>query len=312
MHRTLVDAVDEVLGRAAFFSESHAVKGLLALDRLATRYALPDQQIHDLLEVNQLLHAPRIDGLLSDSVHWNAASIDDRRLRGMLDGPVFPMAYVAAVEWARRRGLRDLVDAYRSAAARNVDFLGHAWTIWCSFLELLPEITGERQQALFAERFAELVAVQLRAPAPLSLPPVDPQPLQDDVAVRLLALAHPGYLAHTAVTMAYVVRHGARLEERERKNAIHVVHRMAASHELPSYAYHPARYEGPVDGPTFERVVREGLENGPREVHTLTALDALHDLWALGDEPTQRGTLAVAIYLRDLRVERLVGGERKE
>jgi hypothetical protein len=227
---------------------------------------------------------------------------------------VFPIAYVAAVEWTKRRGVRDLVDAYRAAAARNLDFLGHAWTIWASFYELLPFFeeghASEEARVLFSERFAELVAVQLAAPGPKKLPPIDP-PKGDDVATRLLALKHPGYLAHTAISAAYLYRHRGLLDEATWNDAMHVVHRMAASHETSTWGGTRDRYDGPIDDATFERVTREALVRGPREVHTVTALDALHDLWALGDEATKRGVLGVATWLRDMEFVRAGSGERK-
>lgn len=305
-------AVPAALARVAFFSETHSVKGLLALDRLAARYALHDASIGSLLELNQLLATPRVEGLLSDACRWDASTIDEKRIRSMVDLPVFPIAYLAAVEWVRRRGIRDLVDTYRGAAARNLDFLGHAWTIWCSFHELVRHVSTDHERALFAERFAELVAVQLCKPRPEKLPPIDPPATNDDVAVRLLSLRHPGYLAHTTITAAYLYRHRALLDAAEWRSAMHVVHRMAASHETSTYAGTLPSYDGPVDEATFGRVVREALEHGPREVHTLTALDALHDLWALGDEATRRGTIAVATYLRDLDFQRAASGERKK
>lgn len=311
----LREALVPVLSRVAFFSETHSIKGLLALDRLAQRYDLSDEELRTLLDLNQLLATPRAFGPLSAQCDQDGAVLEDKRIRAHLDLPVFPIAYVAAVEWCKRRGPRDLVDAYRAAAARNIDFLGHAWTIWASFYELLPVLENDAREdalahTLFAERFAELVAVQLAAPGPKKLPPVDPPRTDDDVAIRLLALKHPGYLAHTSISAAYLYRHRDLVDRDAWTSAMHVVHRMAASHETSTWAGTMDPYEGPVDDATFARVTREALERGPREVHTVTALDALHDLWSLDDEPTKRGVLAVATWLRDMEFVRAGSGER--
>jgi hypothetical protein len=295
-------ALRRVLSRAAFFSESHAPKGLLALDRLARRYALPEARVKDMLDYNQLLGAPAVDGPIAAHLTWDAGALEDKRIRAHLDAAVFPMAYLSAVEWARRHGPEHLVDAFRGRAARLGD-MGHAFTIWCSFRELVPHLTNDAERALFAERFAELVSTQLR-PKPQEPPPLETP--HDDAKVIRLAIERCGYFAHTAITAAYVLRHRALLDEADKKRAMSVIAGVAQAQ-----AAAVAEWDGDASPPKFEELVRQALDEGPREVHTLTALDAAHVLFASEDEATRRLAMGLVVYIRDLDLRRDPSGERK-
>lgn len=112
-------SLEACLRRTAFFAETHAIKGWLSARRLAARFAaLRGGPLEDLEQWNYLLAAPEVDGLLGARVRWHRASIADRRLRFMVRGAVFPMAYVAAVELAHRQGLAALFQADADLALR--------------------------------------------------------------------------------------------------------------------------------------------------------------------------------------------------
>jgi hypothetical protein len=100
----MVALLSDVLERGAFFGETHSIKGWLAAKRLAARFPALLPLIGDLGQWNQLLSAPRVTGLLSEHVQWDTASAESRRLRLMISGAVFPVAYAAACELVRREG----------------------------------------------------------------------------------------------------------------------------------------------------------------------------------------------------------------
>ena len=136
------------------------------------------------------------------------AALEEERLFAMLRDAVFPMAYVAAVELARRQGLEGLLRSDDERALRRLGNLGHAFTVHKSFREVVPHLESDEERDLCAERYAELVASQLTendasnddGELALDAPPVDER------AVIERVLAYPGYLGHTLITLGYLLR----------------------------------------------------------------------------------------------------------
>jgi hypothetical protein len=345
----LDEALEPTLKRLAFFAETHAPKGLYALDRLARRLGLPAERCEELLQVNQLLDTPAVEGLLSERVGgFDAAALSEGRVRALVDGAVFPLAYIAAVEWTRRRGLRDLIESYREVALARLSGLGHAWSIWCSFHELLPELerrADPQLDALCAERFAELVASQLATPA--SWPEGDEGDElgqadgSDDADPAALDLANiddadfddadfdgpepqlqglleavcctPGFFGHSLITLAWVLRAEPLLSAAERRFALERATAIAtddSSFEATLEVEAPGDPERAISEDEYHAALTRLLDEGPKEVHTLTFADATTELWRVADGPRRTWLLAAIEGLRSWKLRREPSGER--
>jgi hypothetical protein len=295
---TFEDALVQSLLRTALFAETHAIKGVLAADRLARRCgALPATFFEDAVGRWQILPSPRVLGPLRPHVVWDEP-LDDSRIAGAIGRAVFPLAYEAASLWVERRGLADLVARYRRRAIARLGNLGHSWTIWCSFLEVLPRLASRADELLCAERFVELVAAQLAHNDPTS-PGPDDEPLDgpaaDDATTLDLVLGRPGFFAHTLITFAYVCRHRDQLDAAERQWATARVRAMCAGGggaggaalETPPPSGHAS------DADVEAAAIRLALD-GPREVHAITVADAAFDVAAVAS-PEQKAHLVAVL-----------------
>lgn len=332
LYPCLDEALEPALSRLAFFAETHAPKGLLALDRLARRLELSAERCEELLQVNQLLATPAVDGLLSAQVEQlDPRSLSEGRVRALVDGAVFPLAYVAAVEWVRRHGLRDLIESYREVALARLSGLGHAWSVWQSFHQLLPLLERRADatlDALCAERFAELVASQLATPAGWSEAGEADDELHDDdldeensfdgPEPQLQGLLEavcctPGFFGHSLITLAWVLRAEPLLSAAERRFALERATAIAtddSSFEASLEVAAPGDPERVIDEAEYHAALVRLLDEGPAEVHTLTFADATTELWRVADGPRRTWLLAAIEGLRRWKLERDPTGER--
>ncbi len=303
----LAEALEAVLHRTAFFAEPHGVKALLAIDRVANRHSLDDSVVTRALGIRQLLDGPRVDGLMSDHVTVPFPELRQSTLVAMVEEAVFPAAYGAAVEWEKRTGIEAFLLHFQPWARSRFLYLGHGWTIWCSFLEALPHLKTPHQRSLLAERMTELIAAQRNPPLEQSID------TPEEAEALLDALLHPGFYGHTAITAGYLLRHQAGFETEEWNTALRGLRHMAqnsSSWGSPLEITSALETVDLTESALRIRVLR-ALEEAPGEVHTWTLLDALHDLWDAGAPNIQRAVLRLADWLADLRIERLDTGERK-
>ncbi|MEW5851051.1 MAG: hypothetical protein AB2A00_19850 [Myxococcota bacterium] len=309
-------AIHEALQRVAFFSESHALKGVLAAQRLRERHPqLRRDFFDDAMGWLGTLASPRVAGLLHRQVHCEQ-DLSERRERALVSAGVFPMSYLAATRWARRTGLEEMVGYYRRPAVARVGYLGHAFTIWCAFLEALPHIHGEEDTLLFAERFAELVASQLVSNDVVELDGKEPLdgPEIDEGVVLDACLRRPGFYAHALITLAYLHRHRALLSDGEWRYALARVRGMTATthgEAAMDLAVPAPPSRAPYDETSALDVVVTFLRRGPREVHTLTVADAVPDLWRVAAPAQRAHLLEVLRVLTAWQPERSASGERK-
>jgi hypothetical protein len=303
----LAEALTAVLHRTAFFAEAHAVKALLSIGRVADRHGLDDSVVAEALGIRQLLDAPAVEGLISRHVGLDFSSLDRQRLAYMTNESVFPAAYGAAVEWEGREGIEAFLAHFQPWAIARFRYLGHGWTIWCSFVEIAAHLETPLQRSLLAERMAELIAVQRHPPPALD----GDTPEEKDALIA--ALLHPGFYGHTAITAGYMLRHRARFETDEWNRALRGLLHMAQnsrSWDAPLEITLALENTELSESVLQSRVLR-GIDQAPGEVHTWTLLDALHDLWDTGSPDIQRAVLRLADWLADLRIERTETGERK-
>jgi len=294
------DALAQSLLRTALFAETHSIKGVLAADRLAKRcQGLPASFFGDSVALFQVLSSPRVSGPLRGHIVWDEP-LDDGRIEGTIGRAVFPLAYEAASLWVERRGLSDLVMRYRRRAVARISHLGHAWTIWCSFCEVLTHLPSRADQLLCAERFVELVAAQLSHNDP-SRPGPDEEvldgPPANGVATLDAALHQPGFFGHTLTTLGYLYRHRDKLDEAEWRWAIARVDSMAAHAGGADGAAiatpAPDASASASDADVEAAAVRLVLE-GPREVHAITLADSAFDLAAVAT-PRQKAHLVAVL-----------------
>jgi hypothetical protein len=290
-------ALSESLLRTALFAETHAIKGVLAADRLVQRCAaLPPSFFADALALFQMLPSPRVAGPLRQHVAWDQP-IDDRKMEGAILRAVFPLAYEASALWVERRGLPDLVARYRRAAVARLGHLGHSFTIWCSFHEVLPRLASRADELVCAERFVELVAAQLSHNDP-TRPGPDVEPLDspptDDAETLDLALAHPGFFAHTLITLAYVHRHRGLLSAAEQRWAMARVRTMTFTGRAAGASIATRAPAGVATDREVEDAIVGLARFGPPEVHRLTLADAAFDLAAVAT-PRQKAHLVAAL-----------------
>jgi hypothetical protein len=302
--------LSDALERGAFFGETHSIKGWLAAKRLVARFPSLLPLIGDLGQWNQLLSAPRVKGLFSEQVQWDMASVESRRLRFMMRGAVFPVSYAAACELFRREGLVALVEADLAKAVSRVGHLGHSFTIFCSFREIIPHLVTDHQRLLCAERYAEFVAAQLadtdvtrgheEAASATSV---------DEAAVSRAVFDHPGYLGHTAITLAYALKARHELDEASVRHMLSRVQTMAVPQAADARDVADVEVT-PEDGEReLERAATSLLATGAREVHTLTLADAMCCLWDTAPE-LRADLLRLLHRFARLTLERKPGGER--
>ena len=95
----------------------------------------------------------------------------------------------------------------------TVTDLGHAFTIWCSFNEVIPFLKDEDRRLFATERFAEFVAQQTYQESSdytrQDLPQVD------KADVLSAGLKRPGFLGHNLITLGTLLRYQPELEGRE-------------------------------------------------------------------------------------------------
>ena len=274
-----------MLRRSAFFAEPHSIKGLLAIGRLKRLPGFSDTLAREALGWNQLLAAPEVNGPISEQVDWPAEQLTDTQLTDTIVGAVFPLAYVAGAEWVRRHGFRHMLESFEERAIERVGYLGHSWTLWCSFLEIAPQLKTPEREVMASERFVEYCASQLSEPDWTPTYPIcsDLETLdqeEDDVITSILT--RPGFYGHRAITLAYLFKHRDRLSLAQWKHGLQRMY--DASQKIWGNAIHdmevrPAAPRDAVDRATLGRAVVDYVNRAANEVHTLTLADSIYELW---------------------------------
>jgi hypothetical protein len=310
-------SIHSSLKKGAFFAETHAIKGVLAAKRLQDRFNLSHERFSELVGWRHVLDSPDIDTLFSNHVTWDRTNLTEQRLRYMIEGAVFPMAYVAAVEWTKRNGFENLVQTFRDAAISRIGHLGHSWTIWCSFLEVKDHL-NKNDESFASERFAEFVASQLSRPDWLSAFDFDFGLTEENIDADVVAdsvLRNPGFYGHSAITLAYTFKYKDILSKAQFNHALIKMQEKARNDSKDSgLDFESSLISQPkkIEDSHLQKAVMALLENGPKEVHSITLADAMCSLWDYSAENRRRQILAVLNVIRDWRLERSSGGERKK
>ena len=265
---------------------THAPKAMLSTLRLAVRFpGLPLEHWREAWRVSGLESSPRALGLFAESLNVPEGSdaAAARRAPVLAARGQLPLAYPAFHAWVEAAGFEAVVLAYRTRAAVEPGYLGHGFTVWCSFLELAALLSRHKDLVPWAtERFCEFVAVAFPGHPhddPRWQPP-EPGDAPEIVREELMsaALSRPGHFGHTLLSLAALVRHGERLTRPEWR-AQAWAQLQATTRRYPDPEDHerlPIGFKGPD---SLEAMV-VALSLGERsDVHNLTLADALCTLW---------------------------------
>lgn len=293
--RELLEAAVSTL---ATHSATHLPKAMLSTLRLAARFPrLPHEHWVEAWRVAGLDRMPRAVGLLTESVAVEPSSDATAPARAAVLAArgQLPLAYPAFHAWVGQAGFEAVVLAYRTRAALEPGYLGHGFTVWCSFLELSTLVERHAELVPWAtERLCEFVAGAFpghpfddagwRPPEAGSPPEITREELMS------AALSRPGYFGHALLSLAALVRHGERLTP-EGWRAQAWAQLQATSRRYADAEDHdrlPIGFKGPD---TVEAMVI-ALTLGERaDVHNLTLADALCTLWNHFPSPETRARL---------------------
>lgn len=284
--------------------ETHWMKAALAINRFADRYPhWDDRLLSQAVEHAGWSSAPYVQTLFHLGVVGQGIKISRRRAQGLIARGLFPLAYLAGREWYDQEGLRPVILSLKERAIHEGTYLGHGWTVWCSFLEVEPELVDEQARLFCLERFVEFAAKDFPG-----YPASDPnwQPVRrsdpgevDHSAVMDACLERPGFFGHHLLTLGYLHRHRAILSDVEWRIGLATVGNMAATTYLdpednvciPAAGVPAAS----VTADDLERAILDLILKGPADPHSLTLTDIAYDLWQIANDRQQRHLLH---YLR--------------
>jgi len=276
------------------FKDIHSIKGVLSIIRFKKRYPHWSEKIFtDALNLPQCLNGPAATSLFSNLINNQPPTYNDSKTKHIIETGLFPLAYKAGVDWHQKHGIENILMTYKKEAINTIHDLGHAWTIWCSFYELLPYLKNTETTLFATERLVEFISQQFHKysgnePQPTKeyysdkqLAPIDFNTILD------LCLRKPGFMGHNLLTLGYLLRHKSIINDTEFNAALFQVEQMA------NYQWNNPAFEinVPVDSvpdtkinsSTLENTILNLLKSGINDVHTLTMADIAYDLWQLMD-----------------------------
>lgn len=283
----------EAARRLPTIGETHWFKAALALNRFGDRYPhWTDETLLEALQRTAWSTTPQVAGLLHPQVTAPGFTVTNRRAKGLIARGLFPLTYLVARHWYDQEGLEAIILSYKERAVHEGSYLGHGWTVWCSFYEILPHLTTEEARLFTLERFIDFAAKTFPGyPThdPTWKPPVQADPGEQDPSHVLdLCLERPGFFGHHVLTIGYLHRHRALLSDLEWRVGLAQVKTMAMQeyidpedNVLVPAADVPAR---PVTEQDLEEAILELILRGPRNEHSLTLADIMHDLWAVANQ----------------------------
>lgn len=289
--------IAEAARRLPTIGETHWLKAALALNRFGDRYPhWTDEMLLTALARTAWSTTPQATALLEPQVDATAFEISTRRARVLISRSLFPLAYVAGRRWYDQAGLTDLIFDYKSRAIHEGSYLGHGWTVWCSFYQAAPLLTEEADRLFALERFVEFAAKKFPGyPTSNSQwqPPLQADPGEQDLAAVLDAcLERPGFFGHHLLTLGYLLRHRDLLTELEWRVGLAQVRAMTEMiyHDEEDDVQVPASEvpAQPVGDADLEEAILGLILKGPRNEHSLTLADIAYDVWQFAGERQRR------------------------
>lgn len=287
----------EAARRLPTIGETHWFKAALSLNRFGERYAhWTDETLLEALNRTNWNTTPQVTSLLHAQVSAPGFTATVRRAQALIARGLFPVNYLVARQWYDQEGLEAMVMAYKERAVHEGSYLGHGWTVWCSFYEIVPKLESEEARLFALERFVDFAAKEFPGyPSSDSRwqPPVHPDPGEQDLSRILdLCLEYPGFFGHHLLTVGYLLRHRAILSDVEWRVGLAQVKAMAEQlyKDEEDNVYVPAAGvpERPVTESDLEQAILGLILRGPRNEHSLTLADIMHDLWPVANERQRR------------------------
>ena len=168
--------------------------------------------------------------------------------------------------------------------------LGHAFTIWCSFNEVIPYLKTEDRKLFATERFAEFVAQQTYQDrsdfATRGVPEVDRS------AILSAGLRAPGFLGHNLITLGTLLRYEQKLETKEYRAGLYQTQRMIEhDHRATEVAFDESTYDRSIHDVDLEHAVLDLLRGGVDDVHTATMADVSVEIWKHANDEQKKELL---------------------
>lgn len=301
--------IGEAARRLPTIGQTHWFKAALAMNRFGDRYPhWSDETLLKALARTAWTTTPQVSGLLHPMVTGPAFEVNARRTRAIIARSLFPLSYLIGRRWYDQVGLAEMVLEFKSRAIHEGSYLGHGWTVWCSFLEVAPLLAEETDRLFTLERFVEFVAKEFPGypsfnsqwQPPLQADPGD----QDPSAVLDACLERPGFFGHHLLTLGYLHRHKSLLSDLEWRVGLAQAQRMTeldyADEEDNVIVPASAVPEAPVGDADLEAAMLGLILKGPRNEHSLTLADIAYDLWQVAGERQRRHLIH---YLKSFVVE---------
>ncbi len=289
--------IEQALHVIPTYRETHGIKGTFSVMRLSQKYPhWGDNELGRALELKQnVRQAAKVEHLAFKNVQPDIKDkIPQDRWKYLVDLGVFPAAYQAAVDWHCLEGIDEIIASYKDQMLNTITDLGHAFTIWCSFNEVIPYLKDDERKLFATERFAEFVAQQTYQDrsdyTSQDVPKVDKSDLLS------AALRKPGFLGHNLITLGTVLRYEPELETREYNAALYQTKKMLDPVSGKPYRdvaieFDQITYEQSVQDEDLENGVLNLLRGGVDDVHTATMADISIELWKHTNEDQRKELL---------------------
>ncbi len=285
----------------ADLGESHGIKAALGLRRLAARFPEWDEpRLAELWRRSQFELHPRVRGLMADTLDTLPRTYSQRRREQVIGRGVFPLAYRLAHDWAAEVGIAAIFAYYRGRAIHEGGYLGHAFSIWMSFVEAEPLLQAPLERALLLERFVELVATTFRGFPTSDSTWVPPERravrgIDWDFAFQC-ALRRPGFYGHHLITLAVARRAKSQLAADEWNVLLDAIFEMTmgpyADSEDNLHVPSSLLPDAPPATPDWPHFLYRFALRLPPNLHVVTLTDALATLWDAADDQQRRGLVA--------------------
>lgn len=270
--------IRESLLRVAFFAESHSIKGLLAVEELSE--FLPEVEPDFWLKTigwNQVLDTPKIHGFIHDQVE--APNLSRKKMESLIRGSVFPIAYLAGAQWIKQASFSDLIHAFKLTAIERIGYLGHSWTIWCSFHELEPRLNDLELKLLAAERFVEFVSSALSQSdgLPEQIPTIELTETTEQTAIASVC-KRPGFLGHSLITLSHLFRYRHLFSNPEWQGSLARVVQMTRTEDHLNKLIVSASGQA-IEPLELPHHLEKFLRSAQPHVHSLTLANSVRILW---------------------------------
>lgn len=293
------ELLEPAVSSLSTYAATHVPKAVLSTLRLMARFpALPPDHWREAWRRAGLDSLPRALGLFAESVNVPEGSglCESRHAHVLAGRGQLALAHVAFHAWVAEAGFEAVVLAYRTRAAVEPGYLGHGFSIWCSFLEVAVLLGHHPDLIPWAtERFCEFVSKAFPGyphDDPAWQPPeagVPPEITREELMAA--ALSRPGFFGHALLSLAALVRHGARLT-REEWRAQAWAQLQATSRRYPDREDHERLPIGAKGFDSLEELVTRLTHSARDDVHALTLADAICTLWHNFPSPDVRVRLA--------------------